>query len=174
MIKVEQASVVRSRKRSEAGISLFEVIAAMLMLSVIGALAVPSITSLMDSFNKSNAELQIVEDLRRAQATSVKEGCRGIFTFAADGESYTYGCDYAPFSAANPPPIEKNIFSHQLPAKITISADGTIIFNTRGQVVDYLGALDSRTLTMRSYSEGTLVDYNVGVLRPTGFLSFEQ
>lgn len=156
--------------RGDAGFTVIELVVAFAILAIVAVGAVPAASELYDSFNRFTAETLVIEDLRRAQLTTVQEGCQGIFKMSADGSEYQFGCDYVPFSTSASPAIETTLFTRELPARVTMSTDATVIFNTRGQVIGSDGYLTSRTVTM--YISGS--QYNSGTLRPTGFFEFDH
>ena len=156
----------------ERGFTLLELLSVILISSLVVGSAMPVSSALYDSFNKRSAEVQVLEDLRRAQATAVEQGCQGILTFSEDNRVYTFGCDYVPYSEADPPVWDSSLFVRRLPSRISMSADDLIIFNTRGQVVSTEGDLDTRTISLMVYEDGHVVTFATGTLRPTGFFNF--
>lgn len=146
----------------------------MALLSIMLYTAVPRVSQLLESFSKRDAEMMVLQDMRLAQATTVEQGCQGIIKVNADRKSYSFGCDYVPFSTLTPPVYDTSIFVRLLPAKVRVSVDSDIIFNSRGQAVDSTGAMVTRTLTLRVVDSGVESTFNTGTLRATGFFTYQN
>ena len=168
----EKVNANRRAISHSRGFSLMDLIIAMFMFAIVSLIAAPRLSALYDSINKRNAEVLILQDVRLAQAKSVEQGCRGIFAIATNGKSYTFGCDYVPYSTTTV--ADQIIYTRNLPSKITMTADAQVLFNTRGQVVDVNEALQTRTLSLKSSRTGTAVTFNTGTLRPTGFFTYSN
>lgn len=149
-----------------------ELIVAITLMSVIGAVATPRFSEMMDSFRRSTVRVQLMQDLARGQAVAVQQGCRGIMVIASNGKSYTFGCDYLPYDTATTPTYDTAMFTTKLPNKITIGTDERVIFNTRGQVVDKDNILEPRTITLYLTQNGTAGAFANGTLRVTGFFGY--
>ena len=156
----------------ENGFTVLELMVVVSILAVVSLIAVPKVQELLEGFDKRDAQMALLQDLRLAQATTVEQGCQGILKIASDLRGYTYGCDYVPFSTVSPPAWDATKFTRRLDSNVRISADNVIIFNSRGQVIDETGALTSRTITMSVAGNGTPTTFNTGTLRATGFFSF--
>lgn len=156
--------------KNQRGFSIVELVVSMVVLSILVDSALTEFKQLYDSINKRNAEVLVLQDLRYAQASTVEKGCRGIFTIASNGKSYTYGCDYVPYSSTVT--ADTNIYTRNLPSGITVSSDALIIFNSRGQVIDSSEALQTRYVTLKVLIGSTPTQFNVGTLRPTGFFTY--
>ena len=165
--------ISRGRTSSESGFTAMELMVSVVILAILGKAAVSMTVSTLDSADKSTAEVQVVQHLRRAQATSVTEGCRGIFSVAANGQSYSFGCDYLPYSTATTPVADSTFFNYYLPSGITISESDLIIFNSRGQCVDTSYALTTRTVSLTSSQGLNPYVFASGTLRATGFFSYD-
>lgn len=165
---------IRMASFCQKGFTTFEVLATLCILGVMLALAAPQFSQLMTSFDKRNAEVQLMQDIRLFQAQAVKEGCQGIIKIDSSGGSYTFGCDYVPFSVSSPPVYDSILDTRKLPRDIKVSTNGVPIFNTKGQSVDETGTLVSRTITLSQTRDGASTAFNTGTLRPTGFFSFAK
>ncbi|HMO02077.1 MAG TPA: hypothetical protein PKD37_00805 [Oligoflexia bacterium] len=142
-------------------------------LFIVIGVATPGFQQIRNSINRSNTQLLLLQDLRKAQAHTVTEGCRGIVRIASNQRSYSFGCDYIPYSAANPPLPDSVVFLRYLPSSITIASSGPIIFNSRGQTVDVNNNLTNTTITLLLDSgSGSPSLFATGILRATGFFSF--
>ncbi len=162
-------------ERSEVGsqgFTMLELLVVVFILAILANTAISATIATLKSIDKNTARVQIVQDIRRAQATAVTEGCRGIFAITIGGSSYTYGCDYLPYDTNPIPAADTVIFTSDLPGNITVAASGLIIFNSRGQVVDADYSLVTRTVTLTSHAGGTN-DFATGTLRATGFFSYD-
>jgi len=160
---------------AEKGFSILELIVAITVFAIVGSAAVGSFKDLSPSYLRSQASSQIVEDLRLAQATAVLEGCRIIFRIDSGANGYSIGCDYEAYDTTNPIESDVEFDSKTLPRNISISYDSTIpvIFNSRGQIIDEDGLLDTRTITA-SYDNGsgTSDDFFSARILATGVLDF--
>jgi prepilin-type N-terminal cleavage/methylation domain-containing protein len=161
-----------ARNRS-CGFTLFEVLAAMLILAITSFIAIPQFLSLNTSVTRMDVRLQVMQDLRRAQAEAITQGCRGIVTIAPDNKSYTFGCDYLSYDTTIPPVADSQSFIRYLPNLFQISADDTIIFNSRGQSVDPFDVLENRTITLSDSSTGTLRSFATGNISGIGMFDYD-
>lgn len=157
-----------SRRMGQRGFTLFELIVAISLFSVLAAVAIPHMHDLSDAINRRNAELQVLHDIRYAQAATVEQGCRGVLKIDANGRGYQFGCDYVPYHPSDAPNWDRVLKIQSLPTGISVSSDATIFFNSRGQVIDSYGVLTQRSLSLTA--DGGI--YSRGILRPTGFFEY--
>jgi Tfp pilus assembly protein FimT len=162
-------AVVRRLADNEQGITLMNVLAAMTVAAIVGALGIPQLATLTKSFDRFNARSALIQDLKLAQAQSVTEGCRGILKIAADGESYVYGCDYLGYDVDADPSPDSVTFTRLLPDYVTAVATGPIIFDSRGQSVDVDGIVQNVTIQLRSRAD----TFATGTLLGTGVFSYD-
>jgi prepilin-type N-terminal cleavage/methylation domain-containing protein len=157
--------------RASLGMSLLELMVVLALISIVAAITLPQIPLLQESFSRIDAKAQLLQDLKRAQAQAITEGCRGVFRFAADSKSYSYGCDYLPYTTANPPSPDTVVFMRKLPSRITIESDQPIIFNSRGQSVDIDYIISTNSIRLRENpSNGVIAS---GTLLGTGVFSYD-
>lgn len=154
----------------QRGFTLVELLVAMSIMALVGYVAVPHISAMTSGFDAVNAQSYVLHDLKRAQAQTVLEGCRGILEIDPSGRSYTFGCDYLPYDTNNPPQHDVMIFQRNLPGTVSISTTGPIIFNSRGQAVDSDDVINNVTVTLR---EGGVDVVATGVLLGTGVFAYE-
>jgi type II secretory pathway pseudopilin PulG len=159
-------------QRKDFGFTTLELFATMTIFALVLFLAAQQVSELLNSYNRRNAEMVLLEDMRLAQATTVKEGCHGILQIASDGKSYTFGCDYVPCSEEYPPLIEKQFFTRRLPRQTRVESDEIVMFNSRGQCIDDSESLATRTITLRSGVGSEYQTFNTGTVRSTGFFSY--
>ena len=153
-----------------SGFTLFELLITLFISAVLTAIAIPQYSLLAVSLNQREAELQLLQDLKDAQLQSVREGCKGIITVAADNESYKFGCDYVPYSTS--PIVEDSIsFTRNMPNNIKVAVDAQAFYNSRGQVTNSSGVLATRTFTLTYFNGTSWITFNTGTLRATGFFS---
>ncbi|MCB0338138.1 MAG: hypothetical protein KDD53_00975 [Bdellovibrionales bacterium] len=136
-------------------------------------MALPKLSSLTASYNQLNAKSFLVQDLKRAQAETITQGCRGIFKIANDGESYSFGCDYLSYDVTDPPSADVVSFVRNLPEDITVESDIPIIFNSQGRAVDIDGILTNVSVTFEESSSGSPESFASGVLLGTGVFSYD-
>lgn len=153
--------------QSECGFSVLEMIVSLVVVSLLIAVAAPQRAALQASFYRNNGVNQIEYDLRRARSEASARGAQGIVSIAADGRSYTVGIDVLPFSS--PPVADQQLFARSLESGIEISAGSTLIFDSRGYLVDQYGELTSQAVEV-SYEEETFCS---GTLFPTGNLELD-
>lgn len=160
------------RASSSAGFTLIELLVALMLISIVTAIAVPRTMEYADSFNRFNTRSWMLHDLRRLQALALNEGCRGILSIATDGGSYSIGCDYLDYNTSTAPTPDVVQFTRSFPIGFTLSASAPIIFSSRGQAIDQFGILNNVTVTLVDSTGGTGVTYGVGTLHASGFFSF--
>lgn len=156
------------------GFTLVELVTCLVIFSIMAFAAVPEVLAFYRSFDKRNAEMQVMQDLRLSQARTVEQGCNGIFKFDEDEKGYSFGCDYVPYSETNPPTWDSIIFSRDLPSKVKASSDDLIIYNSRGQVVNDQSFLSSRSITFEIQTGSTYEVFNTGTLSATGSFVFSN
>ena len=156
----------------ERGYSLMELLVAMGMFSILVALALPRYMEFNKSYNREHARTLFIHDLKRAQAETITQGCRGIFTIAPDAHSYSYGCDYLSYDTNNPPTYDVVKFTRVLPTGVSLSFDNTLIINSQGKIVDTDGILDTRSVTLLQQEGGTNVPFTTGTILATGLLNY--
>jgi len=150
---------------SEGGFSLANLLTTLALIAIIGALGLPQLAQLTKTFDRFNARQHLLEDLKRAQAETITEGCRGIVKIAADATSYTYGCDYLSYDATADPIGDIVTFQRMLPEGIEVSGSSPIIFDSRGQSVDTDGIVNNVTLVLdyrgAAFASGALLGTGV-------------
>jgi type II secretory pathway pseudopilin PulG len=142
------------------------------IMAILAAVVVPQLPELSQVFGRMNAQANLLQDLKRAQAESITQGCRGVFVIAADKTSYTFGCDYLPYDTAATPHSDVIRLVRRLPKHITIEVPSPIIFNSHGQTVDTYGIISNLIITLSDSSHGTAEDFASGTLLGTGVFSY--
>ncbi len=166
---------VKTKLRSfESGYTLPDMLVALMLVAIIGAIAVPRFATTDDFFHRLNARSYLLQDLKRAQAEAITMGCRGVFTIAPGGRSYTFGCDYLDYDTNVPPQADRISFTRHLPGQVQVSADAPIIFNSRGLSVDSFGVMLSVNLSLTDAAGGERVGFATGTLLGTGVFSMDQ
>ena len=80
-----------SRPPGSLGFSIMELMVSISILALLSVGMVPTVIQWSAAYNKRNAEMLVLQDLRRAQATTVEQGCQGIFTVDGDSRGYSFG-----------------------------------------------------------------------------------
>lgn len=146
----------------------------MFITALLAAYAIPQYSRMSDSFDRFNARAHLLEDIKRAQAFSLAEGCRGILTIAGDGNSYDFGCDYLAYDAADPPSADSIQFTRNLGDDITLASSTSVIFNSRGQTVDKDDIIQNVTFTLTSSAKGSTGTFATGTLLGTGVFQYSN
>lgn len=157
-------------KRNELGFTLAEMLVVISLLGLLTMSAAPKFTELSASFDRMNAKSYIIQDLKRAQAESITEGCRGIFAVDADSNGYSFGCDYLSYDTAVPPSADTISFRRQLPSTVRVTVTAPIIFNSRGHAVDPDDILNNVTINLNNVDG---VNFAAGTLLGTGVFTYE-
>ena len=165
-------TVKKRSKLKHGGFTILELMVACAVLAVMAGFAIPKFSTLKRSFELLNAKSYLLQDLKRAQAESITQGCRGIFVIYPDGSGYTFGCDYLDYDASNPPKHDVVSMRRNLPAQIRISAPSPIIFNSRGQAVDVDGIVSNLQISLQD-SAAERHTFSAGTLLGTGVFSFD-
>lgn len=151
-----------------------ELIVAMGVSCILTAVAAMHYSDLEGGFHRFDARAHLLEDIKTAQAFTLAQGCRGIFRFASDGKSYTFGCDYLDYDVTDPPAADSIEFTRTLGGDVTIDASDTVILNSRGQTVDKDDVLINITFELRSKKEGSSPEaFASGQLLATGIFSYD-
>jgi len=156
----------------QRGFTLANLLVTISILAISTAAALPQVSRLRATFNRMNAEAYLTQDLKRAQAESITQGCRGIFIIAPDGRSYSFGCDYLVYDTTVPPQPDNVTLRRKLPDNFLIQASQPIIFNSKGQTVDASGIISNTTITLVETGHGAARDFASGILLGTGVFSF--
>lgn len=159
-------------KSSESGFTLLNMLVAMSLTAIVAGIGVGHLNKLSETFHRLNARNYVLEDLKRAQAETITEGCRGIINVAADGKSYTYGCDYLAYDPAADPHSDSVKFQRVLPENITLAASGPVIFDSRGQTVDINAIVTNITLVLSERVGASSSPFATGTLLGTGVFSY--
>jgi Tfp pilus assembly protein FimT len=154
----------------EKGFTVAELLVVLAFTAIMAATALPRMSDFREVMHRNNAEFQVIQHLRWLQAKAVEQGCRGVLKVSDNKRVYSMGCDYIPFDDSPEPDFDTLFSSHPLPGEVRISSDDIIVFNTRGQVIDSSGNLQTRTVTL-SYGA---IPYKSGTLRPTGFFDYDK
>lgn len=144
------------------------------LLAILGALAVPQMYKLRATYDRMDAKAYLAQDLKRAQAESITQGCRGIFKILNGGRTYQFGCDYLNYDTRNPPSPDVVSLSRTLPANIILFTPSPIIFNSKGQTVDVDGVISNLNLSLRDVSRGSAQEFALGILLGTGVFNYES
>ena len=157
---------------SRGGFTILELMVACVVLAVLAGVGIPQFSTLKRSFELLNAKSYLLQDLKRAQAESITQGCRGVFVILPDGSGYTFGCDYLDYDTNDPPSHDVVSLRRNLPAHILISAPEPIIFNSRGQAVDVDGVIANLQIRLED-SSAERNAYSTGTLLGTGVFNFD-
>lgn len=159
--------------KNERGFTLTEMLAGISIFTIVCAMAMPHLSSLSKSFESINARSYVIQDLKRAQAETITQGCRGIFKIATDGKSYTFGCDFLPYDTSVNPSADGMSFRRNMPTTVSVGSSAPVILNSRGQTVDIDNVLVNITLTLRSHTTTPPTVMASGTLLATGVFTYD-
>lgn len=149
-------------KQTEKGFTLFELLVAMSIFAIMLATALPNLSEVFNSFERNSFLSQVVADLSEARALSLSKGARGVFSISEDGSSYSFGIDTLELN--DPPSADTILFNRNFSSKNSLSASSTILFSSRGYLVDEYGELVNININLARNNEqfcsGTI--YTVG------------
>jgi len=163
---------LRARAAGAAGISLLEVLTVIAVVGIAMQMSFPVLSGVSASIERMNVRGYVLQDLRRAQAETVTHGCRGVFSLSTAGSSYSFGCDYLDYDPAGTPSPDVVIFRRTLPKGFSLTTDGPIIFNSRGQIVAVDGMIDERELELIDASTGAATTFENGRILGTGLFEY--
>lgn len=150
-----------------------ELLVGISLTAMIMGVALPQMANLKASYDKLNARSNFIKDLKRAQAESITQGCRGIVKIDVDAAGYSFGCDYLPYDEDADPDHDTQSFARSLPGHMHIASAAPIIFNSRGQAVDTSYIITNVTVTFDEWREGSYQEFASGTLLGTGVFSFD-
>jgi prepilin-type N-terminal cleavage/methylation domain-containing protein len=163
---------VNTYKNHQLGVTLVELLVVLSITGILAGVALPQISDLKASFNRLNARSYFVQDLKRSQAEAITQGCRGILVIAANGESYSFGCDYLSYDTTVPPVHDGASFVRNLPPNIRVASTEPLIFNSRGQAVDVNFIISNATVSFSEWNGSGYEQFATGTLLGTGAFSF--
>lgn len=158
---------------SEGGFTLLQLIVVLVLSSIVAGLGTPELVKMKEAFSRFNARASLLEDIKRAQAQTITEGCRGVFAIAADGRSYSFGCDYLNYDPNPLPQPDAVSFGRTLPTRVYLSASTPIIFDSRGQAVDTSGIVNNSTVSLSEGPSGSGIIFATGTLLGTGVFNYD-
>lgn len=150
----------------EKGFSLIEVMVTLALATILLLFAIPDYTEMSEAVNRRAAREIIDADVARARGTAIAEGARAVITVSALNSGYTVGVDYLPYN--NPPAADDLVFATQLPDNVELSVSDTLVFDSRGYLVDSAGVPTSQVVTL---TQGASV-FQTGIVYSAGMLAF--
>ena len=156
------------KTRCEIGVTVIELVLVCCIISTLAYIALQRIGEFKSSMDRFNARVYLAQDLRRAQAHTLSEGCRGIFVIATTGKEYSFGCDYLNYDTNSSPVPDVYLFRRDLPSGVKLTANKKVFFNSRGESVDIDGIIDSVTISLSDTRFGTERVFSSGSLLGTG------
>lgn len=166
-------SSLRDRRSGEGGFSVVELLVTITIASILASTAIGQFVEINSVFDRWNARTLLLQDIRFAQAKSVTQGCRGVFTISGGGNSYSFGCDYLDYDTVDPITADAIFINRTFPTSISLSVDDTIIFNPKGQIINPTGALETRTLALTDTGGGESVEFSTASIFATGVFVFD-
>lgn len=141
---------------------MFELLVAVLVFSLVVAIASPSLSGTLDTFQKNSFLHHIIANLNESRAKALSEGARIIIKVEDSGDSYTVGLDNLPYSDEGD--YDELINQVKLDSGNTLVAEDLIIFSSRGYLIDLNGEPTNIDLELfrhnQSFCSGSL--YTVG------------
>ncbi|RMG39204.1 MAG: hypothetical protein D6719_13815, partial [Candidatus Dadabacteria bacterium] len=112
------------------------------------------------------ARQQFEFSVMRARAEALANGTRVVFQTNTDGSVYKFGTDKLPFN--DPASYDQLIFSDSFKGDVKLTLNDTLIFNSRGYVVDQDDQLNSVSVTLKRKGK----TFCTGTIYATGFLDY--
>ena len=157
---------------NERGESSLEIIIGVAIVIITAAIAVPSLKDIKNSYDKYDVMSRISKDISRAQKTAIERGCIGVFSINADGDSYTFGCDYIPKNTSSPVVADEVLWSRDLPEGVTMTVGQQVLFSKKGILVTSAGKMTSTTLTIEIEEDGETTTLSIATINPTGVIDY--
>lgn len=160
-----------------AGFTMLELIVAISIAAIVGSFALVNLGGISTDFNQTDSQTQFRKHLRLAQLQSVNEGGRGVLVLVNNGTGYEFGYDYITngYDTVAPATYDSGYreWVETFPADIKAVMSASIIFDSRGRVVDPSGELSSVSVALYDTSSGSDVQFAIGCLSTIGVLSFD-
>lgn len=151
----------------QGGFSLIEFLTTIAIMGIMFIIAVPSFREMQASMDRGRAIRQFEADIRKIQGIALSRGLRAIIVLDGSGSFYSIGLDYAPYSDTGVP--DEIISRAAFPANVSLSVGDSIIFDSRGYLIDTDGNFSSTAIEMRQNGESFLS----GNIPSNGFISFD-
>ena len=154
-------------KKSEKGVLSLEMVVAVGIFGSLLLMSTPHVEDLAGSFERRHAIIQLQSDLQQTRAKATAEGTRAILALQSGGTSYTLGIDEPPYS--DPATADDVILSRSFDGEVSATASRTIIFDSKGFLIDVNG--DPVTATFVLNYRG--VTYRSGTIQATGSIEYD-
>ena len=128
------------------GFTLIEYMVVLSLSLIFVGIAVPNFVRLDASFRRSQARTQVEGDIIYVRSLALREGGRAAILPSEDGASYTISTGHAPYSGF--PGTDDVVVTKRLPSGASMKADGPIVFDARGHVIDEYGKMNSLSLSL--------------------------
>lgn len=153
------------QKDRERGFTVLELLVVISIFSLTAGIVLPNVVEITNYLDQSILKKQFESHLRRARVETISSGGIGVLT--VEGERYSFGIDYSPFS--NPPAADDQLFAADCPGNTSISSDEIIYFNPRGYLVDEDQELTNINVELRKYEDV----YCTGAIQAAGTIDFD-
>jgi len=123
------------QRNHQAGFTLVELIAVIVVLGILSAIAVPRLTD-RSVFQARGFEDEVFAALRHARALAVASGCEVQVSIAGNGYTLNQqtACDAGGFTLAVPDPAtQAPIYAGVAPVGITLNGPVSFVFTTLGE-----------------------------------------
>ena len=148
----------------QKGFSLYELLGVMTLIGILSATGLQQYAITLQSFTKMGAIQQFKTDVRRAKLESLAQGGHGVLSESDGNHGYAMGIDYLPYGVS--PTIEKQLFVTSFSEHITISLSASLIFDSRGFLIDSTGVPTTAAFSL-SYDE---TEYCTGDIYSSGIV----
>jgi len=128
------------------GFSLAEMLVAVAIIGIVAGMFVQQFSDFQGSFKRSDAKQTFESDVLRIRNEAVSKGARALLVLNSTGDGYTAGLDYVPYSSSGS--IDNTIFQRSFPYGVTATLSQSIIFDTRGYLIDLSGTFTTTAVTM--------------------------
>jgi Tfp pilus assembly protein FimT len=158
----------QSEQIGAAGFSLLDMLAAMVIISIVASSSIAFFSDLGPSFDRWNARSALLRDLRFAQSSAIEEGCRMIMKISVDGNQYSFGCDYLDYDYSAPYDYDREFVNSTLPRGVSLTTAATLFFNAKGQSVTADGEIADLQISLHFTDEQGTSNYFGGTVLATG------
>lgn len=155
--------------KKQLGFTIIEAMVAISILGVMAAVAVPSVSSMMESFQLKTAAQSVLSGIQQARSEAVKRGYTITFRLNKD-LSWNYGCIIANYRPNCPDVIFSNPPEKNQYAKVNFTPNGSqyLVFNGYGTLNSTYSGMSFSELEFASKAAGSTAKTLKIMVSPAG------